>query len=190
MKKVLRILAMCLMLVMIPGAAFASTGMITSDIESRSFVVGEWGEFYLRTFANDCDGTYVYAYYAFGEPEVVDVIEFYDESSAGWYSLDFEKDSLGPIVAFEMSDMRMRYRVKFNAAGNHSFGAIVVDGNNTDEILCFSRAVFRVEEDESCVNSGMHDVICSGCGVITQVPFEPRGDRPVYCTECFDALRS
>lgn len=31
----------------------------------------------------------------------------------------------------------------------------------------------------------MHDVICAGCGVQTQVPFKPSGGRPVYCRECF-----
>ncbi|MBQ8554716.1 MAG: zinc-ribbon domain containing protein [Clostridia bacterium] len=36
----------------------------------------------------------------------------------------------------------------------------------------------------------MYDVICDGCGKNTQVPFQPRGDRPVYCRECFDAQRA
>ena len=31
----------------------------------------------------------------------------------------------------------------------------------------------------------MYEVICDGCGATTQVPFQPRGDRPVYCRECF-----
>jgi CxxC-x17-CxxC domain-containing protein len=31
----------------------------------------------------------------------------------------------------------------------------------------------------------MHEAICAECGVTTQVPFRPSGDRPVYCRECF-----
>jgi len=31
----------------------------------------------------------------------------------------------------------------------------------------------------------MHTVVCAACGVETQVPFKPRGDRPVYCRSCF-----
>ncbi|MGI6690291.1 MAG: zinc-binding protein [Clostridiales bacterium] len=31
----------------------------------------------------------------------------------------------------------------------------------------------------------MFDVICDECGVTTQVPFQPRGDRPVYCRDCY-----
>lgn len=36
----------------------------------------------------------------------------------------------------------------------------------------------------------MYDVICDGCGRPTQVPFQPRGDRPVYCRDCFEQQRS
>ncbi|MDB5113827.1 MAG: zinc-binding protein [Chloroflexi bacterium] len=31
----------------------------------------------------------------------------------------------------------------------------------------------------------MHEVVCAGCGGIAKVPFLPRGDRPVYCSDCF-----
>jgi CxxC-x17-CxxC domain-containing protein len=31
----------------------------------------------------------------------------------------------------------------------------------------------------------MFPVKCSTCGKDTQVPFEPRGDRPVYCPDCY-----
>ena len=27
-------------------------------------------------------------------------------------------------------------------------------------------------------------LVCRDCGRETQVPFQPRGDRPVYCREC------
>jgi len=33
-------------------------------------------------------------------------------------------------------------------------------------------------------------VICDGCGATTQVPFQPKGDRPVYCRACFEANRN
>ena len=36
-------------------------------------------------------------------------------------------------------------------------------------------------------NSGpreMHKVICSDCGVETEVPFKPTEGRPVYCRDC------
>jgi CxxC-x17-CxxC domain-containing protein len=36
----------------------------------------------------------------------------------------------------------------------------------------------------------MHDAVCAQCGQTTQVPFLPRGDRPVYCSTCFEQVRS
>ena len=31
----------------------------------------------------------------------------------------------------------------------------------------------------------MYDAVCASCGVSCKVPFEPRNDRPVYCSDCF-----
>lgn len=36
----------------------------------------------------------------------------------------------------------------------------------------------------------MHPAVCAQCGAQTQVPFLPRGDRPVYCNDCFSRMRS
>lgn len=36
----------------------------------------------------------------------------------------------------------------------------------------------------------MHTVTCAQCGQETQVPFKPRGDRPVYCNDCFRQQRA
>jgi CxxC-x17-CxxC domain-containing protein len=31
----------------------------------------------------------------------------------------------------------------------------------------------------------MYTATCSSCGREARVPFQPRGDKPVYCSECF-----
>ena len=31
----------------------------------------------------------------------------------------------------------------------------------------------------------MFTATCANCGKDAQVPFQPRGDRPVYCSDCF-----
>jgi CxxC-x17-CxxC domain-containing protein len=31
----------------------------------------------------------------------------------------------------------------------------------------------------------MFTATCASCGKDAQVPFQPRGDRPVYCSDCF-----
>ncbi len=35
----------------------------------------------------------------------------------------------------------------------------------------------------------MHDATCASCGSACQVPFQPRQDRPVYCSDCFSKER-
>jgi len=35
----------------------------------------------------------------------------------------------------------------------------------------------------------MYPAVCAQCGKETEVPFQPRGDRPVYCSECFSQVR-
>lgn len=35
----------------------------------------------------------------------------------------------------------------------------------------------------------MHPATCASCAEMTEVPFIPRGDRPVYCSACFSKVR-
>ncbi len=35
----------------------------------------------------------------------------------------------------------------------------------------------------------MYPVVCAECGKNTEVPFQPRGDKPVYCSDCFRRVR-
>lgn len=34
----------------------------------------------------------------------------------------------------------------------------------------------------------MYTAVCAQCGKPAQVPFQPRGDRPVYCSDCFSQM--
>ena len=36
----------------------------------------------------------------------------------------------------------------------------------------------------------MYPAVCAECGVETEVPFQPRGDRPVYCRDCYRKVRN
>jgi CxxC-x17-CxxC domain-containing protein len=36
----------------------------------------------------------------------------------------------------------------------------------------------------------MFSATCSECGNEARVPFQPRGDKPVYCSDCFSRQRS
>jgi CxxC-x17-CxxC domain-containing protein len=35
----------------------------------------------------------------------------------------------------------------------------------------------------------MFTAVCSSCGGEAKVPFQPRDDRPVYCSDCFSRQR-
>ncbi len=35
----------------------------------------------------------------------------------------------------------------------------------------------------------MYPVVCAQCGKDAEVPFRPRGDRPVYCSDCYSQQR-
>ena len=51
--------------------------------------------------------------------------------------------------------------------------------SKTDEPL----RSYRNSRDER--KPEMHKVICADCGNKCQIPFEPKFNRPVYCSECF-----
>lgn len=36
----------------------------------------------------------------------------------------------------------------------------------------------------------MYPAVCAQCGKDTQVPFQPSGEKPVYCSDCFATIRS
>jgi len=35
----------------------------------------------------------------------------------------------------------------------------------------------------------MFPATCASCGKQTEVPFQPRGDKPVYCSDCYRKVR-
>ena len=36
----------------------------------------------------------------------------------------------------------------------------------------------------------MFQATCSTCGKVAEVPFKPRGDKPVYCRDCFQSRQT
>ena len=62
------------------------------------------------------------------------------------------------------------------------------------------RAARRADRDRGGYSSGydsaaprgprqMYEAVCSGCGGIASVPFQPSADKPVYCSTCFEQRR-
>lgn len=52
------------------------------------------------------------------------------------------------------------------------------------------RAARKAARGAGAPTREMHPVICANCGQETTVPFVPRLARPVYCSTCFDQVRS
>ena len=64
----------------------------------------------------------------------------------------------------------------------------------SEPIRCSScRASRRTNRDEGNLTGSrdreMFPAVCGRCGKATQVPFQPRNDRPVYCSDCFATQR-
>ena len=62
----------------------------------------------------------------------------------------------------------------------------------TDKTLvckdCGREFVFSASEQEFYGQGNgrpMFDAVCAECGKPCKVPFEPRNDQPVFCSECF-----
>ena len=55
------------------------------------------------------------------------------------------------------------------------------------------RAARKSDRGGNSYNSGaprqMFSAVCAECGKETQVPFEPRNGRPVYCSDCYRKIR-
>jgi len=60
---------------------------------------------------------------------------------------------------------------------------------------CQSCRQVRKSQRNSFVSGGsrydrqMFPAVCAECGIDTQVPFEPREDRPVYCSSCYNKTK-
>jgi CxxC-x17-CxxC domain-containing protein len=64
-----------------------------------------------------------------------------------------------------------------------------------------TRKMMRPEEREETPNYGvyvswggrtprqLHRAQCSSCGNVAEVPFVPRGDRPIFCSDCYNKER-
>ncbi len=51
-------------------------------------------------------------------------------------------------------------------------------------VLIGDKLIRTMSEDRK-----MYKCTCADCGKDSEVPFEPKPDRPVYCKECFQKHR-
>lgn len=65
----------------------------------------------------------------------------------------------------------------FKNFSDRSFG-----GGNRGRSFGSNRGGF----DRNCNDRQMYDAVCDKCGKDCQVPFMPTGEKPVYCSNCFE----
>lgn len=39
-------------------------------------------------------------------------------------------------------------------------------------------------------NRELFEATCASCGAVAKVPFQPKEDRPVYCSECYAKMKA
>jgi CxxC-x17-CxxC domain-containing protein len=52
-----------------------------------------------------------------------------------------------------------------------------------------ARKAQRYMSGDGSYERRMYPAVCAECGRQTEVPFQPREDRPVYCRDCYSKLR-
>ena len=58
-------------------------------------------------------------------------------------------------------------------------------GNDREERGSFDRPRREERRDRDFGEKEMFDAVCAECGQHCQVPFRPRGDKDVFCSDCF-----
>lgn len=78
----------------------------------------------------------------------------------------------GSEFTFEQGEQEMYLKMGFNSAPQRCKRC-----RGAEKALM---AAVRPEKE-------MFTAFCDQCGKETQLPFKPKGDKPVYCKACFDA---
>jgi CxxC-x17-CxxC domain-containing protein len=76
------------------------------------------------------------------------------------------------------------------SAGEQAFFASKGLTNDPQRCVSCRAAAKRARAGGQGVMREYHAAICNSCGGQAMVPFQPRNDRPVYCSECFDKIRA
>lgn len=71
-------------------------------------------------------------------------------------------------------------------AGEQEFYA--VHGFDIEPLRCKACRIYKKQRQKPKNDITLYEIVCSKCGEIEEIPFEPRPDRPVYCGRCYRAM--
>ncbi len=121
---------------------------LTTDIGDKKFVVGKYTEFTFTTTANDDAGVMVIGTSNFSDTEgneaAIDALEYW--TGTEW--ADMKGQNFGPSTGFPMSDATSKFRVKFNATGDYTFTASMINVE-TQKAICSTEVEFSVTRASS-----------------------------------------
>lgn len=117
--------------------------VLSTNIDEKTFVVGEATEFDFTTMANEDAGKMVLGSFVFSDDEAVEKLEYKESQDGNWY--EFYGD-FGPATGFPMTDNATSYfRATFNKAGTYTVTASMKEVA-TGDTLCFVIATVTVKD--------------------------------------------
>ncbi len=116
---------------------------LTTDIDDKTFVVGEALEFSFTTMANEDAGRFVLGSFVFSDTEAVEKLEYKESQDGNWY--EFYGD-FGPATGFPITDDATSYfRATFKEAGVYTLTSYMKEVA-TGDTLCFNVATVTVKQ--------------------------------------------
>ena len=106
--------------------------------------------------------------------------------TAGEQAFYQERGFSEPTRCKACRDKRKAERNASGGGGYDSYGGSSYGGNSYGDGGGYSSS----GRDYNSAPRQMYPAICSNCGKETEVPFEPRSDKPVFCRECFQERRA
>ena len=101
--------------------------------------------------------------------------------TAGEQAFYQERGFSEPTRCKACRDKRKAERNANGGGGYDSYGGSSYGGNSYGDGGGYGAS----GRDYNSAPRQMYPAICSNCGKETEVPFEPRSDKPVFCRECF-----
>ncbi len=63
-------------------------------------------------------------------------------------------------------------------------------GLSKDPQRCYScrkRRKYSTGDNKTAV---LYEIVCAKCGEVEEIPFEPRHNKPVYCSKCYREMKA
>lgn len=73
------------------------------------------------------------------------------------------------------------------SAGEQEFYA--EKGFESEPLRCLSCRKRRKNSTNEKNSVVLYEIVCSKCGEVEKIPFEPKHDRPVFCAQCYKKLK-